>query len=486
MSKTLITTLITLAGTALAMPAAAAEPPPPATPATASSWRAASSPLMHPGQAVRYWTASKQAKASGADLPKTLRKPVPASARRNVPSSKRLTPGGDSNGYARVRRPYSGSAASRITGRLFYVNASGKDDACTASVVRSAAKVLVVTAAHCVFGVPAGSSAGRWHSNFAFVPAYDGRASTVRQREPYGRWGARRAWKPAGYTGLSGGDWNSTYDVALLEVGKKNDRTLQDSVGAFTPMLNQGLRHTVATSGYPGVSGRRPYDGRDQLWCLGKAMPAGGIIDGALYTASGSAPVPADGRIETYNCHLFRGHSGGPWLIKGTRDLVGVLSAGSEDGEDGGFSVANALNAESYGAIVKSADPSGVYDALSISAAGPKSPVKPGDTALVTATVALRGLTSAARVPVTLTLPKGTSLSSVEGASCKRTSQQATCTIAAVRPGTPVRLSARVQVSRDAGASPRITAHVGSTGLDPSQTDNTSTISLPTAPASGS
>ncbi|GAA3207987.1 trypsin-like serine peptidase [Nonomuraea helvata] len=485
MSKTLVTTLITLAGVAFAMPAEAAEPPPPAAPVKEGSWGVASSPLMRPSQAVRYWTAGKQAKASGANLPRTLRKPTQAAARRSVPSAKRLTPGGDANGYARVHRPYTDSVASRITGRLFYVNASGEDDACSASVVRSAAKVLVVTAAHCVYGVPMGASTGRWHSHFAFVPAYDGRAKSMRQREPYGRWGARRAWKPDGYTGLSGGDWNSIYDIALIEVGKRNNRTLQDAVGAFTPMLNQGVRHTIATTGYPGVSGRRPYDGRDQLWCMGRSEPAGGIIDGTLYVPSGSAPLPEDGRMETYNCHLFRGHSGGPWLLKGTRDLVGVLSAGTEDGEDGGFSVANALNAESYGAIVQHADPDGVYDALSISADGPKSAVRPGDTATVTATVAVRGLMSAARVPVTFTLPEGTSLSSVDGASCRQTRGKATCTIPVVRPGHPVRVSAQVQVARDAAASPRITATVGSTPLDPSQTDNTSTFSLPTAAASG-
>ncbi|MEV1177305.1 hypothetical protein [Nonomuraea sp. NPDC049784] len=481
MSKTLVTTLITLAGGALAVPAAAAEPPPPAAPAKDGSWGAVSSPLMRPGRAVRYWNAGKQARASGADLPATVRKSAQGAARHSVPTSKRLTPHGDANGYARVHRPYSGSTVSRITGRLFYVNASGRDDACSASVVRSAAKLLLVTAAHCVYGVPMGSSTGQWHSHFAFVPAYDGRASTMRQREPYGRWGARRAWKPDGYTGLSGGDWNSIYDIALIEVGKKNDRTLQDAVGGFTPMLNQGIRHTIATTGYPGVAGRRPYDGKDQLWCLGKTEPAGGITEGAVIFPSGTVAASDDGRMETYNCHLFRGHSGGPWLLKGTRDLVGVLSAGSEDGEEGGFSVANALNAEGYGAIVKNADPGGVYDALSISASGPKRPVKPGGVATVKATVTLRGLMSAAQVPVTFTLPQGTTLSSVDGASCRHTDRQATCTIAAIHPGRPVQLSAHVQVARDAAASPRITTHVESTPLDPSQADNTSTIAVPLA-----
>ena len=78
----------------------------------------------------------------------------------------------------------------------------------------------------------------------------------MEQREPYGRWGGRRAWKPDGYTGTSGGDWNSIYDIALIEVGKR-DRTLQEAVGAFTPMLNQGGKHTIATTGYPGLLGSK-------------------------------------------------------------------------------------------------------------------------------------------------------------------------------------------------------------------------------------
>ncbi|TMR88116.1 hypothetical protein [Nonomuraea basaltis] len=178
MPRTLVTTLTTLAGVAFALPAAADRPPlapavpPPAVPPQDQTWDAGSSPLMHPGHAVRYWTPVKQAQAKAADLPERL--PDPAAAeRRSVPAGKRLTPGGDANGYARMPRPYSGAALSRISGRLFFRNAGGQGDSCSASVVRSAARLLVVTAAHCVYSVPEGATGGRWHSSFAFVPAYD-------------------------------------------------------------------------------------------------------------------------------------------------------------------------------------------------------------------------------------------------------------------------------------------------------------------------
>ncbi|MFG1701895.1 trypsin-like peptidase domain-containing protein [Nonomuraea sp. M3C6] len=531
MPKTLVTTLTTLAGVALAAPAAAGQPPaatadrPPAAATTTGSpkdqqpvpdsavrdrtWGAASSPLMRPEQAVRYWTVGKQARARAADLPESLPSPGTAeppslsaqgtaarpsmpgqvtaqrpgegetgtAQRHSVPVGKRLTPGGDTNGYARMRRPYTKSALSRISGRLFFVNAAGQGDSCSASVVRSAVRLLIVTAAHCVYGVPEGAATGRWHSSFAFVPAYDGRAASVRQREPYGRWGGRRAWKPDGFTGMNGGDWNSPYDIAIIEVGRKNG-TLQEAVGAFTPMLNQGGKHTIATIGYPGLLGRKPYDGRDQLWCLGRTQPSNGITGADTMLAARA--TPKTGRMETYNCHLFKGHSGGPWVVEGTGDLVGVLSAGKEDGETDGNSVANALNLEGYGAIVQQADPRGVYDALSIRTSGPSEPISRGTAATVTAIVTMRGLMAAAQVPVTITLPPGTSLGTVTGADCHQADRQATCTIGAVHPGRPARITATVNIAPDAERQLKIVARVTSTRLDPSQKDNTSAVHITT------
>ncbi|MEO3871633.1 trypsin-like serine protease [Nonomuraea sp. B12E4] len=456
---------------------AADRPVPAAVPDVA--WGAEVSPSMRPRRAVRHWTAAMQAKA--ADPPERLPRPAAAprsgqgvAHRHSVPTGKRLTPRADANGYTHMRRPYTRSALSRISGRLFFVNAAGTGDSCSASVIRSATRLLVVTAAHCVYGVPEGSLTGQWHTDIAFVPAYDGRAASARQREPYGRWGGRRVWKPDGYTGLTGGDWNSVYDIALIEVGRR-DVTLQEAVGAFTPMLNEGGRHSVITTGYPGLSGRKPYDGQDQLFCLARTRPATRPpADDTALAAHATAP----GRMETDNCHLHKGHSGGPWLIRGTDDLVGVLSAGKEDGESEGNSIATTLNVAGYGAIVRHADPHGVYDALSIRASGPSRPVRRGTTTTVAAVVTMRGLMAAAQVPVTLTLPPGTSLGTVTGATCVPADRRATCTIAAVHPGRPVRISAKVRVGRHAAGRLELAAHVTSTRLDPSQGDNDATAPI--------
>ncbi|MFB9470731.1 trypsin-like serine peptidase [Nonomuraea salmonea] len=487
MRRTFVTTLAGLTGfTGLAAPPATADQPPLFSAKTEHQapppvWGAASSPLMRPRQAVKYWTAAKQAEARAADLPKSPKGAARTAAPLSVPAAKRLTPGGDVNGYARVRRPYTAVPYSRISGRLFFVNAGGQPDSCTASVVRSASELLIATAAHCVYSVAEGTATGQWHRNFLFIPAYDGRAAGLRGREPYGRWGGRRAWKPDGYTGLHGGDWNSSYDIALIEVGRR-ERTLQDAVGAFTPMLNQGGRHTIATTGYPGLLGREPYDGRDQLWCLGRTRQSAGVArTETMLAANATGRTAGSGRMETHNCHLHKGHSGGPWFLKNTGDLVGVLSAGKEDGEADGNSVATALNLEGYGAIVGKADPKGVYDALSVRLgrpARPGRPVRRGRTTTVTATVTMRGLMAAMRVPVTIAAPRGAALAAVHGVACAPTRRQATCLIPAVRPGRPVRIKARVHVAADAPRRLALAARVTSTRLDPTQRDNTDVLRL--------
>ncbi|MET8865972.1 trypsin-like peptidase domain-containing protein [Nonomuraea sp. NPDC004580] len=487
MRRTLVTTLAGLTGcTGFAAPPATADQPPLFSAETEQQapppvWGAASSPRMRPAQAVKYWTAAKQAEARAADLPKSPKGAARTAASLSVPTAKRLTPGGDVNGYARVRRPYTAVPYSRISGRLFFINAGGQPDSCTASVVRSAGELLIATAAHCVYSVAEGTATGQWHRNFLFIPAYDGRAAGLRGREPYGRWGGRRAWKPDGYTGLHGGDWNSSYDIALIEVGRR-ERTLQDAVGAFTPMLNQGGRHTIATTGYPGLLGREPYDGRDQLWCLGRTRQSAGVARTETMLAANTAGRPAgSGRMETHNCHLYKGHSGGPWFLKDTGDLIGVLSAGKEDGEADGNSVATALNLEGYGAIVGKADPEGVYDALSVKLSRPARPARPvrrGRTTTVTATVTMRGLMAAARVPVTIAAPRGAALAAVHGVACAPSRRQATCLIPAVRPGRPVTIKARVHVAAGAPRRLSLAARVTSTRLDPTQRDNTDVLRL--------
>ncbi|WP_336212331.1 trypsin-like serine peptidase [Nonomuraea sp. LPB2021202275-12-8] len=421
-------------------PAAARSVPPPPD----------ASPVMDPKRTVDYWTKSKQ---SEADAPEHTS--GGAERRLTVPEGSRLTPDGDANGYGRMPRPYSAAAASRITGRLFFVDADGGRRSCSGSVVRSAGGLLVATAAHCVYGVSRQTGQGTWSSNIAFVPAYDGHGQSANETAPYGVWGARRAWKPQPFTGAQPWNWDSVYDLALVEVGRSGGATLQDTVGAFTPMRNQGGDYTITSLGYPSDL---PYDGTRQLWCLGRTTVAPGYAQPAGQTA---------GRLHTVNCHLFGGNSGGPWLDRSSGMLVGVLSSGAENASPDGYTVANPLGPGSYGALVRQADPGGVYDSLSVKGAG--------SARRLTATVRMRGLMAAARVPVTFGLPRG--VRPAPGTPCAVVRRKVTCTIAVVAPGRPERVSIPI---RGAAARARFTVSVAATFLDPDPRDNTHAFS--TAP----
>ncbi|MFG1942242.1 trypsin-like serine peptidase [Nonomuraea sp. NPDC048826] len=431
--------LVTVSTALVAPPVEAAAAPPPVPGAEVS-------PVMDPQRAIDYWTARKQSKADAIDLPENVVIPRSAGEWASVPRNKRLTPGADANGYGRMDRPYRRAHDSRATGRLFFLDAAGSRRSCTGAVIRSARGLLLVTAAHCVYGVPGRGGQGRWSQNIAFVPAYDGRAENPRDRAPYGVWGARRVWKPRPFTGVSPFDWDSIYDLALIEVGRRGDTTLQDAVGGFTPVRNEGGGHTVTSLGYPSDA---PYDGTRQLWCLARTR----LWPGHALRGTG-------GRMRTDNCHLYGGNSGGPWLDRDGGLLLGVLTSGANDEAGHGYAVANPLGRESFGAMIRRADPRGVYDALSVEGSGTGR--------RVTATVTMRGLMAAARVPVTFTLPPGARVGSAPG--CAAAGQRVTCVLPLVRPGHPVRVSVPIRV-RDAGRD-SVTVSVGSTFLDRDRRDD--------------
>lgn len=437
--RSTLVALVTVSTALVAPPVEAAAAPPPVPEADVS-------PAMDPKRAIAYWTARKQFNTDAGSLPENVVIPRAAGGRAGVPGQKRLTPGADVNGYARMPEPYRRSLDSRATGRLYYLDANGRRKSCSGAVVRSARGLLVATAAHCLYGVSRGRR-GVWSRNIAFVPAYNPRAEKAADRVPYGVWGARRAWKPARFTGVSPYDWDSIYDVGLVEFAKRGSATLQGRVGGFTPMRSEGGRRTVVSVGYPSD---RPYDGTRQLWCLAHTRLWPG------HAAGGGV----GGRMRTDNCHLFGGNSGGPWLTKDGGMLAGVLTSGASNDAGHGYAVANPLGGESYAAVVRRADPRGVYDALSVQGSG--------TTRRVTATVTMKGLMAAADVPVVFTLPPGSRAGKTKG--CTAEGREVRCSLPLVRPGRPVRVSVPVRIPRT--DRPSATVSVASTFLDPDRRDN--------------
>ncbi|NEB03951.1 trypsin-like peptidase domain-containing protein [Streptomyces sp. SID13726] len=168
---------------------------------------------------------------------------------------------------------------------------------CTASVVRSPGRDLVVTAAHCLGG----------DDDLVFVPGYrDGKA-------PYGKWKVGKRYLPEGWS--KGQDEDS--DVAFAAVEGK----VQDVVGGNRFVTGTATGATAVTvTGYP--------NSRDvPISCTNKP----------------TAHSRTQQRIE---CPQFTpGTSGSPW-VNGNGQVVGVLGGHQQGGDTADVSYSVVLGAE--------------------------------------------------------------------------------------------------------------------------------------------
>lgn len=183
-----------------------------------------------------------------------------------------------------VPAPADGTAAR--VGALF---AGGLDGGhfCTASVVRSEGRDVIVTAAHCL-GSPDTTS---------FAPGYrDGKA-------PYGLWKLTGVYEAPGWT--DGEDPDE--DIAFATVAPVDGRQIEDVVGGFPVAARQPAGVTVSVVGYPSRE-------EAPLYCANSTT----LISGTQR------------RIECPD--LSGGTSGSPWLVDGA--LAGVLG-----GYEGGGTV---------------------------------------------------------------------------------------------------------------------------------------------------
>jgi len=136
---------------------------------------------------------------------------------------------------------------------------------CTASVVDSPVRDLVITAAHCV--------SGRQPGRVAFVPGYH------RSREPYGRWTVTRIFVDAGWSSSG----NPDHDVAFLVVSQPGQRTpVQEVTGGEDLATGWGPAHLVQVIGYPD-SRQRPITCTSRTRAFGAhqmEFDCGGYTDG--------------------------------------------------------------------------------------------------------------------------------------------------------------------------------------------------------------
>jgi hypothetical protein len=187
---------------------------------------------------------------------------------------------------------------------------------CTASVVRSANRSVIVTAAHCI---RSGTGEG-----YEFAPGFhDGKA-------PYGMWRVKAAYAAPGWIR----HFNTHDDFAFLVVEPRTVngklRRLQDVTGAnilgYTPTPG-----TIVTAiGYPLGIGGSP------VHC--------------------TVPTRRHGSFSEFNCNGFAdGTSGGPWLAKGTkgRRLVGLIGGLHQGGCSPAASYSPPIGAAAHRALYR-------------------------------------------------------------------------------------------------------------------------------------
>lgn len=174
---------------------------------------------------------------------------------------------------------------------------------CTASVVRSGGRDLILTAAHCL--------SGDGDTDVVFVPGYrDGRA-------PYGVWRVVKTFVPRAWSDRSDEDSDFAFAVVAPNASE-GGRELEDVVGAnvFVSGRATGVSDVVVT-GYPNV------------------------LDVAVSCTN--RPTVHSSTQQRIECPDFTdGTSGSPW-VDGEGEVVGVL---------GGFEQGGSTDDVSYSAVL--------------------------------------------------------------------------------------------------------------------------------------
>jgi V8-like Glu-specific endopeptidase len=121
-------------------------------------------------------------------------------------------------------------------GALFEHDASG-NHFCTASVVASPGRDLLITAAHCING----GKNGGYRQDIVFIPGYrDG-------QEPLGVWIPARLLVAPQWENSSDPD----YDVGFVVLKPDDGKNVEDVLGANQLGIDPGYKNLVRVTGYP-------------------------------------------------------------------------------------------------------------------------------------------------------------------------------------------------------------------------------------------
>jgi V8-like Glu-specific endopeptidase len=144
-------------------------------------------------------------------------------------------------GSGRRSRGQSGPARASVlalrVGALF-VRDGSTNHFCTASVVTSPGRDLLITAAHCING---GKGGGGYRQDIVFIPGYrDGQA-------PDGIWTVKRLLVAPQW--ISGSD--PSLDVGFVVLEPHDGQNIEDVLGANRLGIDSGYRYLVRVTGYP-------------------------------------------------------------------------------------------------------------------------------------------------------------------------------------------------------------------------------------------
>jgi V8-like Glu-specific endopeptidase len=197
-------------------------------------------------------------------------------------------------------------------GALFTRDGSG-GHYCTASVVDSPGRDLLITAAHCI---NAGHGSGAYAQDIVFIPGYrDGQA-------PYGTWTVQRLLVAPQWITQS----DPSLDVGFVVLKPNDGRDIEDVVGASQLGTDSGYRYQARVTGYPD----------------GASAP----ISCVNWTSEQSAT-----QLE-FDCGGFTdGTSGSPWITDinprtGTGTIVGVIGGYQEGGDSPAVSYSSYLGSD--------------------------------------------------------------------------------------------------------------------------------------------
>jgi hypothetical protein len=251
----------------------------------ASATTATRSPVTHdlagtPAQVRDYWTSERMRDAEPLDSPgagiatkSATPSPPSASPDQEIPESLDAT------------YPF------RIHGKLF-LHIEGDDASCSATVVTSFSRNLILTAGHCV--VDATVNGPTWASNLLFVPAYRNGS------HPFGFYPGTSSGAPA----IWAFQGNVAFDIGAINLAPGAGGLIQDQLGSRGVAFNRAPKSyrgkTLQLFGYP-ASPHGIYDGERPILCNSQAH-AIEAFTGALVASP---------------CHQQEGASGGGWVSGG-------------------------------------------------------------------------------------------------------------------------------------------------------------------------